>query len=90
MTWRVEFAETARRQLRDIDKAMRERILRFLQERVVERGDPRSVGQALKGERFATLWRYRVGDHRVIVSIEDDRCVVLVVRIGHRREVYDR
>ena len=50
--------------------------------------DPRSIGQALKGIRFGELWKYRVGDYRVIARIEDDRLRILVVRIGNRREVY--
>jgi mRNA interferase RelE/StbE len=51
--------------------------------------DPRSLGTPLRGQT-ADLWRYRVGPFRMICTIEDDRFVVLVIRIGHRREVYDR
>jgi len=52
--------------------------------------DPRSLGQALKGERFGEFWKYRVGDYRVIARIEDQRLLILVVRIGHRSAVYKR
>lgn len=49
---------------------------------------PRSIGEALKGQDLGKFWRYRVGDYRVICDIEDDRLVVLVVKVGHRREIY--
>lgn len=49
--------------------------------------DPRAPGKALTG-RFSGLWRYRVGDYRIICKIEDDRLVVLVVEVGHRRDIY--
>ena len=50
--------------------------------------DPRSIGQALHGSRLGEFWKYRVGDYGLISKIEDDRLLVLVVRIGHRREIY--
>ena len=65
------------------------RILKFLYERVEKLDDPRTIGGRLQGT-LSGLWRYRVGDYRLICSLEDDRLVVLVLRIGHRREVYER
>ncbi|HJW79406.1 MAG TPA: type II toxin-antitoxin system RelE/ParE family toxin [Beijerinckiaceae bacterium] len=59
-----------------------------MRERIATAADPRRFGKALAGE-FAGLWRYRVGDYRLIVSFEDDRLIVLVLRLGHRRTVYD-
>lgn len=73
-----------------LDKPVAPRSATFLRERVAKLDDPRSIGEALKGERFGELWKYRVGDFRVIASIEDGRLCVLVVRVGHRREVYRR
>jgi len=49
---------------------------------------PRSIGKALRGSRLGEFWRYRVGDDRLICRIQDDRLAVLVLRIGHRKEVY--
>lgn len=60
----------------------------FLHERVATLDDPRSIGEALKGSRLGTFWKYRVGDYRVIANIEDGALHILVVRIGNRREVY--
>ena len=84
--WRVEFAPKAQSQLRKLAEKDRIRILRFLAERVAVAEDPRRLGEALKGWA-SNLWRYRVGDFRVIVRIEDERIAVLVLEVGHRREI---
>ena len=66
---------------------MARRILDFMDERVAEQEDPRTLGKALTGP-LGTLWRYRVGDYRVICEIQHSAATVLVIRIGHRGEVY--
>lgn len=88
MAWRVEFAPPALRELDKLDRQVGRRILAFLHDRVVARGDPRGVGQALKGSELGELWKYRIGDYRVIVEIEDRVLRVLVVRVGNRKDVY--
>lgn len=88
--WKVEVDLSAKKDLEALDAAVRRRIERFLFERVSQLDDPRSIGQALHGPRFGELWRYRVGDWRVVCKMEDDRLTVLTLRVGHRREVYDR
>lgn len=88
MAWRVEFLPEAARELQKVDRPVRERILAFLRDRVARRPDPRGLGEALRGPEIGRYWKYRVGDYRVICSIQDDRVVIVVVRIGHRREVY--
>lgn len=57
-------------------------------DRVAKLDNPRSIGDALTGPDFGQYWRYRVGDYRIICEIQDKKVVVLVLRIGHRREVY--
>jgi mRNA interferase RelE/StbE len=88
MAWNVEFVEAANRELRKLDPQHAKRILTFLHQRIARLDDPRSVGKALQGARFGEFWKYRVGDYRLICKIEDDRLVVLVLRVGHRKEVY--
>ena len=88
MGWRIEFVASARKEIERLDLSTARRIVRFLKERVAASGDPRTLGQALKGERFGEFWKYRVGDYRVIARIEDQRLLILVVRIGHRSVVY--
>lgn len=85
--WRVEFNRAAVDDLRKLGVDAERRVLRYLRERIAGSQDPRRLGQALTGDRKG-LWRYRVGDYRIVAAIEDDRFVVLVVTIGHRREVY--
>jgi len=88
MAYRVELAESADRELGKLDAQQRKRILKFLQERVAKLDDPRSIGEALHGSQLGEFWKYRVGDYRLISKIEDDRLAVLVLRVGHRREIY--
>jgi mRNA interferase RelE/StbE len=88
MAWKVELSTLALKNLDQIDPQIARRILAFLNERVALLDDPRSIGEALKGARLGEFWKYRVGDYRLISSIEDDMLKILVVRIGNRREVY--
>lgn len=88
MAWQIELSPGADRDLDQLDPQHARRVLKFLNERLARLESPRSVGGPLEGPRFEGLWRYRVGDYRVICSIEDERLVVLVIEIGHRREVY--
>lgn len=90
MGWTVELSELARKHLRQLDPPEARRILRFLEERIATAADPRLLGQALKGSELGQLWRYRIGDYRVIADIDDGRVTVLVVRIGHRGDIYRR
>jgi mRNA interferase RelE/StbE len=86
LAWRIEVTESAAKSLSKLDRPIARRIIKFLKETLAELEDPRSAGKALVGPHG--LWRYRVGDFRVVVSIEDAALRVLVIRIGHRREVY--
>jgi mRNA interferase RelE/StbE len=87
LDWTIEYAETAKKQLRRLDKIAARRIVDFMDERVALNNDPRAIGKALKGS-LGDLWRYRVGDYRVICDIQDKLLTVLVLQIGNRREVY--
>lgn len=88
MAWKIEFSAEADRELSKLDGLVIKRILKFLQERVAKLDNPRSIGNALQGPRFGEFWKYRVGDYRLICKIEDACVVVLVLRIGHRSDVY--
>jgi mRNA interferase RelE/StbE len=89
MAWQIEFDPAARRELEKLDKAVSNRILNFLFERVAALEDPRSIGERLQGV-LRQFWKYRVGNYRVICSLKDERLAVVVVRVGHRREIYSR
>ncbi|MFW9594224.1 MAG: type II toxin-antitoxin system RelE family toxin [Macromonas sp.] len=88
MAWTIEIDRAAVRDLDKLDPQAARRILVFLHERVATLDDPRSIGEALKGSKLGEFWKYRVGDYRIISSIEDGALRVLVVKVGNRREVY--
>jgi mRNA interferase RelE/StbE len=88
MAWNVELAASADRELSKLDAQHARRILKFLHQRLAKLANPRSFGKALHGSELGGFWKYRVGDYRLICKIEDDRLIVLVLRIGHRREIY--
>ena len=87
MAWKIEYAETPKKQLRKLDKLAARRIVDFMDERIAPSDDPRALGKALKGS-LGDLWRYRLGDYRILCDIQDGVLTVLVLQIGNRREVY--
>lgn len=87
MAWAIEYTATARKQLEKLDRQVARRIVDYLTKRVATRSDPRELANNLSGP-LGDLWRYRVGDFRIVVEIQDTMLTVLVVRIGHRRSVY--
>ena len=87
MAWTIDYSSDARRTLRKLDRQNAKRIVDFLDYRVAESDSPRSLGESLSGP-LSGYWKYRVGDFRLICDIQDGKLVVLVVEIGHRREIY--
>ena len=88
MAWRVEISAGARKALGKLDPPAARSILKFLDEKVARASDPRATGKALAGSALGNFWRWRVGDYRIVADIQDQTVTVLVVRIGHRRDVY--
>jgi len=87
LAWTIEIGDAARKELKRLDPQTARRITRYLRKHLAECEDPRAIGKSLTG-RLGQYWCYRVGDYRVICSLEEAVCKALVVRIGHRREVY--
>ena len=87
MAWTVEVSNYAEKQLRKLDKPIQKRLLDWLDDRIEGCKNPRHFGEPLRGE-LAGLWRYRIGDYRVICEIQDQQLVVLALAVGHRREIY--
>jgi len=87
LNWTIEYTRTAETQLRKLDKQVARRILDYLDGKIATLDNPRSRGKALSG-RLGELWRYRVGDYRVICEIQDNIMRILVVEAGHRKQVY--
>ena len=86
MILEIEWDERARKELRSLDKGIQRRIFSYLRERTTE--NPRNFGKQLSGN-MAGLWRYRIEDFRVICRLEDEKLTVVVVAVGHRKEIYD-
>ncbi len=85
--WRVEFDVRAAKELRKLAPQTRRLILDYFKTRIATAEDPRRFGKALSAN-LTGLWRYRIGDYRVICSINDGQLLVLALRVGHRREIY--
>ncbi len=88
MGWKIEYLSASRRQLKRLDPQVRDRILRFMKDRIAEGESPYAVGKALTG-KWDGHWRYRVGDYRIICQILNNSLVVQVVKTGHRSDVYN-
>lgn len=87
MAWTIEYTDTAKKQIGKLHRQTAARIVDYLEKRVATAGNPRSIGKPLKGP-LGELWRYRIGDYRVVCEIDDNRLLILVARVGNRREVY--
>lgn len=84
--WKIFYEASAEKFLKNVDKAAKVRILKYLQKIT---NNPKSFGKALTGDKIG-LWRYRVGDYRIICRIRDKELVVLVLDIGHRKDIYKK
>ena len=89
MAWTLRISDTAKRKLKKLDRSTAQTLLRYLNRLLVETETPRQRGKALTAS-LAGLWRYRVGDYRLVCDLQDGELVVLVLQVGHRREVYRR
>jgi mRNA interferase RelE/StbE len=83
---RIEITRTATRQITKLDQQGQKAILKFLRERLTSAENPRQWGTAVQGDKRG-LWRYRVGDYRLICDIQDEKVTVLILALGHRRDV---
>ena len=86
-TWTIEIARTAERQIKKLDRSVQSQIVSFLRERLQSADNPRQFGKPLRGDKVG-LWRYRVGHYRLICEIQDEKITVLVLEVGHRKDVY--
>ena len=87
MSYRIEFSESALKQMKKLDKTTAAIIKNWVVKNLVCSPDPRLFGKPLKGN-LKGIWRYRVGDYRLFATIEDDVLRVLIFEVAHRREVY--
>ena len=85
--YRVELSKQAIKDLQKIDKPIANALFGWIEKNLNNVEDPRIHGKALKG-KLSSFWRYRIGDYRILASIEDDKLIIFVIKVGHRKEVY--
>ena len=90
MVWQIEFDADALKEIKRLDKPVRERIVSFLKTRVATSKHPSDLGERLSGDALGKYWKYQLRDRRIICEIIDTRVVVRVLRIGHCGAVYKR
>lgn len=88
VSWKIEYAASVQKSVRRLDPPVQRRLRTFLEERLARLDNPRQLGAAMRGAKHRDLWRYRVGDYRILTQIDDERIRVLVIRIAHRRDAY--
>ena len=88
MAWQIEWDARAIKDAAKLDHAVKSRITKYLHKTVLASGNPRALGKALVGDKTG-LWRFRVGDYRIICKIEDKKLIVLVLGVGHRKSIYE-
>lgn len=89
MKYRVIFSERAKKQLKELDKHISSLIIGWLEKNIEGSENPRIHGKALIENRIGE-WRYRIGDYRIICEIKDTEVIVLVLEVGHRKEIYKK
>ena len=87
MTWKIEFERAAAKEFRKLDHQAQRRIRDYFHQKILPSKDPRALGKAMRGLQ-SEFWRNRIGPYRVIAAIQDKQMVILLVRVGHRREIY--
>jgi mRNA interferase RelE/StbE len=86
--WAYSFDARALHELQKLDRQAQKDIIAYLEKRIATKEDPRRFGKPLKAN-LTGLWRYRVRDYRILCQIKDGILLVLVVSVGHRKDVYD-
>lgn len=87
MTWKIEYTDTAKHQLKKLDKQVAKRIMDYMDKRIGHTTNPKDFGKVLSGP-LGGLWRYRVGDYRIICEIHNKTLRILVLDIGNRKDIY--
>jgi mRNA interferase RelE/StbE len=88
LAWQIEFDPGALADLQRLDREVQRRILGCLRARIATADDPRQFGKPLRRELHG-LWRYRLGDYRIVCQIREQVLTALVVRIAHRSKAYE-
>ena len=89
MKYHVEFTDSVYKELSKLDKYTAKMLINWISDKLDGTENPRTYGKALSAN-LVGLWQYRVGDYRIITKIEDDKLIILIIAIGHRKEKYNK
>jgi len=87
LAWKIEYTKSALSELKKLDKAEAKKIVSFMSDRIANLDNPRLTGKSLTGN-LVDLWRYHIGDYRLICEIKEDKLILICVAAGHRKNVY--
>ncbi len=87
MTWKIEFDTSVEKDLKKLGHTAQKKILKYIKEKILPSDNPRILGKSLSG-KLSDIWRYRIGDYRLLAKIEDEQFIILVIHVGHRKDVY--
>ncbi len=88
MAWKINFTEFAAKQFKKLNKSIAKQLMDYLKEKVLTKSHPTGLGSPLLGNKSG-LWRYRVNDYRIICQIKEEEVTILIVRLGHRKDIYE-
>ena len=88
MTWNINYGASVKKDVQKFDVSTRKRLKNFIEDRLAKMENPRTIGGALTGSKLGQFWKFRVGDYRIISEIQDKTLTILIIEIGHRKEVY--
>lgn len=88
MKYHIQYTQTAVKQLKKMDRSILAFIMAFIEDKLVGCENPRAFGKALQGS-LSEVWRYRVGDYRILAKIKDEKITITVVEVGHRKNIYE-
>ncbi len=88
MTWNINYAMSVKKDIQKFDVSTRKRLKKFIEDRLAKMENPRTIGGVLTGSKLGQFWKFRVGDYRIISEIQDKILTILIIEIGHRKEIY--
>ena len=88
MTYHVEFSIAAKRELKKLDKYTSLMLTAWIRKNLEGCTNPRQHGKGLTANRSGQ-WRYRVGDYRLLAEIQDEKVIILILSVGHRKDIYE-
>lgn len=88
MSYKVMYDKKALKTISKLDETAQKKIKKYITEVIEKLDNPRSQGKALVGKKYKGKWRYRVGDYRILAQILDEKIIVYIFDVGHRKEIY--